>query len=267
MKDQKVHTFVILAYKQSPFLEECIQSVQRQAAFSNIIVVTSTPNQHIDSLAKKYSLPLILNANRGTIAEDWSFGFKQATTPYVTLAHQDDIYFEHYTEELLSYTGKHQDALIYFSNYLELSQGSYRKSNRTTLVKRCMLLPLYLKSSISVIFLKKMMVSFGCPIMSSSIMYNKRKLNDFNFDPNYTINLDWDAYWRLANKKGAFLFHTRPLMAHRIHPESETSCGIRDGRRQGEDATMFYRIWPNLISKILIKIYSLCYSTNRVEES
>ena len=38
------HTFVICAYKESAYLEECVKSLKEQKKESNIIMVTSTPN-------------------------------------------------------------------------------------------------------------------------------------------------------------------------------------------------------------------------------
>ncbi len=37
------HTFVICAYRESPYLEECIQSLRGQTVASEILMVTSTP--------------------------------------------------------------------------------------------------------------------------------------------------------------------------------------------------------------------------------
>ena len=51
------HTFAICAYKESPYLEECIKSLKSQTVKSNIIIVTSTPNQFISDLSEKYHLP------------------------------------------------------------------------------------------------------------------------------------------------------------------------------------------------------------------
>ena len=48
------HTFVICAYKESPYLEECVKSLIRQTIKSNIIIVTSTPNSYIEDIAGKY---------------------------------------------------------------------------------------------------------------------------------------------------------------------------------------------------------------------
>ena len=62
MSEKKVvHTFVICAYKESPFLEECIISLKRQTVPSAIIMITSTPNEYITKLAEKYQIDLFVN--------------------------------------------------------------------------------------------------------------------------------------------------------------------------------------------------------------
>ena len=77
MKDiRNLHTFVICAYKESPFLEECIQSLKNQKSRSSVKMVTSTPNEHIRNLAEKYEIPLFVNEGEGGIVQDWNFGYK-----------------------------------------------------------------------------------------------------------------------------------------------------------------------------------------------
>ena len=46
-----IHTFVILAYKESDDLEDCIKSVLKQSVKSNVVIATSTPNDFITDLA------------------------------------------------------------------------------------------------------------------------------------------------------------------------------------------------------------------------
>ena len=45
------HTFVICAYKESAYLEECVKSLKEQKKESNIIMVTSTPNNYIKNIS------------------------------------------------------------------------------------------------------------------------------------------------------------------------------------------------------------------------
>ena len=56
-----IHTFVVLAYKESRFLEECIKSVLDQSIKSEVVIATSTPNQFISEMAEKYNLQIFVN--------------------------------------------------------------------------------------------------------------------------------------------------------------------------------------------------------------
>ena len=66
----KKHTFAICAYKESPYLEECIESLKRQTIPSDIIVVTSTPSEYIQNIAEKYKLPYYINKGEKGITQD-----------------------------------------------------------------------------------------------------------------------------------------------------------------------------------------------------
>lgn len=121
MMDAK-HTFVICAYKKSPYLEECILSLKEQTVQSLIIMVTSTPNDYIRGFAERYSIPLYINKGVGGITQDWNFGYSQVETPYLTIAHQDDIYLKDYTAHLLEAFEKSKKPLIFFSDYAELRE-------------------------------------------------------------------------------------------------------------------------------------------------
>ena len=43
-KKRPKHTFLVLAYKESQYLEECIKSVTNQTVPTNVVIGTSTPN-------------------------------------------------------------------------------------------------------------------------------------------------------------------------------------------------------------------------------
>ena len=116
MKEFKNHTFVICAYKESEYLEECIQSLLEQTVKSNIIMETSTPNDYIKNMAKKYNLPLYINEGEKGIAQDWNYGVSQTKTDYATVAHQDDIYEKNYLEEIVKYLEKKKDFVIAFTD-------------------------------------------------------------------------------------------------------------------------------------------------------
>ena len=97
----KEHTFVICAYKESPYLEACILSLKKQAVKSSIIMVTSTDSPFLHTMAEKYRIPLFINDGDGGITQDWNFGLSKVNTPLATIAHQDDFYCRSYTKRVL----------------------------------------------------------------------------------------------------------------------------------------------------------------------
>jgi len=56
MNLKEIHTFVICAYGNSSYLEECMLSLVNQHNQSSIILYTSTPSLQIEELCKKYNI-------------------------------------------------------------------------------------------------------------------------------------------------------------------------------------------------------------------
>lgn len=119
----RMHTFVVCAYGNSPFLNVCLESLLAQNVGSRVLIVTSTPNEEIRSAAKAYGLEVIVNRRGQGIAQDWNFALQQAKTPLVTLAHQDDVYLPDYTKKVLAAYRKNRDAIILFTDYQELREA------------------------------------------------------------------------------------------------------------------------------------------------
>ena len=80
---QKLHIFAVCAYGESPYLDECVRSLLAQTVKSEIILVTSTPNDHIRSCANRYGLPLIINRGQGGITQDWNYAYTHSNAKYV----------------------------------------------------------------------------------------------------------------------------------------------------------------------------------------
>lgn len=261
------HTFAVLVYKESPYLEECLKSLFAQKEKSKIILCTSTYSQFIEKIAKKYKLEIFINKHSG-IANDWNFALRQAKTPFVTLAHQDDIYLPEYTQEILKLMINQKDSLIGFSDYWEKVERAnfsfIRKNSLNFFVKRMILFFNFFPFK-KLLFSQKNKVNllaFGSPIPCPSVMYNLKSIGDFSFDAQYKINMDWRAWYDLAHKKGSFIRSEKSLLTHRIHIDSATTAGIINNDRQNEDKKMFHLFWPREIVNILYKLYSLSYKNN-----
>jgi len=259
------HSFVIPVYGDSSFLDECIKSLLSQTKKSKILITTATPSKYITTIADKYKIPVVTNKQASGIASDWNFAIKSCKTKYCTLAHQDDIYLPEYTEKMLRAIKKNTENLIVFCDYAELKNDSSKFWITYLIIKRVLLSPFYFKRSWQNNFVKKTILSLGCPICCPSVIFNLDMLQDFQFNSKFTINLDWDAWLKLSKKEGGFCFVPKPLMQHRISSECETSIGLKENRRQNEDKIIFQRLWPKYIASLLGKFYEFCYcgSTER----
>lgn len=256
------HTFAICAYKESPFLEECIQSLQDQTVPTNILMATATPNDHIQNLAEKYGIPLYINTGEKGITQDWNFAYNQAQTDYITIAHQDDFYDRHYVEFLFKMTEGEKKPLIFFTDYYEVRDGQVVKSNTLLRIKRILLLPMRPRFAWRSRFVRRRVLSFGSSICCPSVTFVRNNVPNPIFLNHFRTDEDWEAWERLSKLKGSFIFCNRPLTYHRIHGGSETSAVISETGRSAEDYEMFCKFWPSWIAKLLTKGYSKSEESN-----
>ena len=250
------HTFVICAYKESPYLEACIRSLKKQTMASRIIMVTSTPNHHIREKAEKYKIPLYINRGESGITQDWNFGLSCVKTRYATIAHQDDVYDSHYLELIYKKMRKTGKPVIAFTDYYELRAASMSDKSLMLKIKKAMLLPMRLRCLADKRFAKRLILSMGNPICCPSVTFCMDRVRRPVFKNHFTSNEDWEAWTALADVKGSFVYIPKPLMAHRIHDESTTHAMIQDNLRTGEDFEMYSKFWPKPVAKLIARLYS-----------
>ncbi len=252
----KDHTFVVCAYKESPFLEECIRSLKKQTVPTRILMATSTDNGHIRAMAEKYGIPLQVNPGDGGIANDWNFAYRCAGTELVTLAHQDDRYQPEYVADMLARVNRAKRPLVYFADYYELRNGRVVEKSTMLRIKRLMLLPIRPRGLQGLRLAKRLILAFGNPVACWSVTYVRRNLPETVFESQFRSNLDWEEWEKLSRQKGAFVYSPRPTTCHRVHEGSETSQTIREGNiRAKEDYAMFLKFWPKWFAGFLMHFY------------
>ncbi|MBR2289478.1 MAG: glycosyltransferase family 2 protein [Clostridia bacterium] len=262
MKEYPNHTFAICAYKESQYLEECIGSLLSQTVKSNILIATSTPNEYIENLARKYDLPFFVNNGEKGIGQDWNFAVSCAKTKYVTVAHQDDIYKPNYLEEIVGKIEKGKEFVIAFSDYREIKNGKEIPLTGNLKIKKILLFPLRFGGRTK--FVKRRVLSLGCPICCPSVTINKEITGENPYKTELKCDLDWDTWDKMAGLKGRFLYLPKELMCHRIHEESETSNLIENNVRLEEDLLMLKRYWPDRIAGLIMKRYKDAVKTNKM---
>ena len=262
--ENKEHTFVVCAYGESPYLEKCIDSLEKQTVKSRILIATSTPNPYIEKIAAVHNLEIRINTGEKGIAGDWNFAYSCATTPLVTLAHQDDRYYVNYTEDVLAAAKKCHHPLIIFTDYNELRNGKTVTTNRLLKVKRLLLTPLKLTVFWKNRFVRRRILSIGSAICCPAVTLVKENLDSFSFKNNMKSNIDWQAWEEISRRKGEFAYTAKAGMEHRIHQESTTSELIEENGRRAEDLYMFRKFWPGWIAKMIERVYQKSEESNEV---
>lgn len=259
------HAFVIPAYGDSPFLGECVASLKAQRGPAGAIVVaTSTPSPAVERVAREAGVPLRVNPVRGGIGSDWNFALGCATAPFVTLAHQDDLFRDDYVERMRVAIAPVPDVLMAFSDFDEIDLAGPRPMHANLRVKRFLVRRAFAgRAAIDRREDKRRLLAWGNPIGCPSVVLNRARLPGFRFDETMGSNLDWEAWLRLADERGSFVHVGQVLVTRRIHPASETTSLIADRRRVDEDRAMFRRLWPAPVAESIAAVYRLGYRANR----
>ncbi|MCL2652261.1 MAG: glycosyltransferase [Propionibacteriaceae bacterium] len=256
MSGDAIHTFVVLAYKESAYLEECIKSVLNQKYPSKVLIGTSTPNDHIHGLAQKYGLDVVVNPGSKGIGYDYDFAAHCGTTELVTIAHQDDFYDYTYSDRIVAAYAASKNPLMIFPGYYAIKRGKRVYMDLNFVFKGIMLYPLNFTPLQGVRFFKRLSLRFGDPIMCPAVTYVKAKLPSPLFACDDLIcSVDWFAYEVLSREPGEFVYMKDRLMGHRIHVGSTTSKTIGANIRTEEDVYILKKFWPTAIAKLVAKLY------------
>lgn len=253
------HAFVVMAHGESPFLADCLRSLQSQTRPSAITMTTSTPSAFVRDVARDFACGLIVNPRREGIASDWNFALQATGARYVTLCHQDDVYFPLFLEKSLGRLARCGDATLCFTGYTQIANdGSPTRSlvslvthglEWATLGNRTRLAPSRLRA----------FLALGNPLPCSSVTFDRAKLGAFRFCDGFQSNLDWDAWLRLTRRGDTFVRDPLKLVGRRRNALTATSRLIADGVRRREDIQMFRRLWPTPIAEIVASLYRVGY--------
>lgn len=259
---EALHTFVVPAHGQSPHLGDCLASLRAQRVPSRILLATSTPSPWLQALADQHDVPLHVHGPNAGIGRDWNAALAAVETPWATLAHQDDVYLPDFSAASLALAQSVPDTSLVLTGYAELlPDGTQRRNSAMLAVKRVLLELGFMNApAVRATAAKQRLLRFGCPIPCPSVTLRVDTGQPL-FREDLRLNLDWDAWLRLAAGEGAFAYDRDVLMLHRIHAGSETSAGILGGARAREDLMMFERLWPKPVARLLARAYAASYAT------
>ncbi len=265
-----IHTFVVLAYKESPYLENAVLSCLKQEYPSHVVIGTSTDNEHIRKIAEKYGLEVIVNPvkNSGNIG-DFDFAWSHGQNTLVTIAHQDDQYDPAYSRRMVETYRKYPNTMIMFTDYYEIRENERVYSNKILRVKRILLTPMKLARSTTSSMIRKTAICMGNAICCPSVTFVPENIP---FDRIFRQNEffgegDWYGWYKLSNVPDrAFTYIAEPLMGHRVHEDSHTSREIKDHTRSEQEYRMLKKFWPAPIAKAIAYVYRTAQQSNTIEK-
>ncbi|MGB4614185.1 MAG: glycosyltransferase family A protein, partial [Erysipelotrichaceae bacterium] len=201
---ESIHTYVVLAYKESPYLRECIDSVLNQDYPSKVLIGTSTDNKYIRDIAKEYNLEVVVNEIKGGgNAVDFDFAWNTGRTELVTIAHQDDTYDHDFSLEVVKAYKQEPTAQIIFTDYFEIREAKKVYSNLLLNVKRILLFPLRFRFWAGSPTIKKSVISLGDSICCPAVTFCKKNIDSNSIFVNEQLNgnSDWYGWLQLAKIK------------------------------------------------------------------
>lgn len=255
------HCFAVCAYKDSPYLENCIRSLKAQTVKTGIILATSTPSEYIAALTEKYGIPYYIREGKSDIQADWNFAYDQADAEYVTIAHQDDEYDPEYAQALLTAAERYGDISLFISDYLPIKNGQVGKRDINSKIRRLLRMPLKLSVLADKKWIKKRILCLGNSICCPAVTYHKSRLGADIFTSEYKYNLDWDTFYKYACQPGRFAYIDKPLTHYRVHDGATSKEFIEDHRRVTDDISMFRKFWPGWMVRFLMVFYKNAYKT------
>lgn len=261
---KSIHTFVVLAYKESKYLEECIRSVLNQSYKSRVVIATTTDNKFIRDMASKYKLDVIVGKHT-TIGGDFDFARTCVDSKLITIAHQDDIYDKDYAAKVIKYYNKYNNSLIMFTDYFEIRNDSREYTNKNLFIKRILLFSLRLRVISGCKFIKRLVLRFGNSICCPAVTFVSDNCPKEVFTCDFKSDCDWYGWEKLSRCDGKFVYIPEKLMGHRISDSSTTTDIINKGIRTKEDLIMFSKFWPRGITKLINKIYSSSEKSNNIK--
>lgn len=259
------HCFAVCAYKDSPFLRECLDSLRAQERPSPILLCTATPSPYLAGLAEEYGAAYCVNPDAPGIGSDWNFALAQAKAAgydLATLCHQDDLYLPSYGAAAQGMAGP--DLLIYFCGYGEKRGDEVVTRSRLLRIKRLLLWRMRIRPFQSSALMKHRTLALGDPICCPSVTFHLGRLPMPLFQTDMTTSLDWQAWERISRLPGRFAYDPAVRMLHRIHGGSTTTQVLEKGGRQPEDYAMFRKFWCKPIAGMLTKWYSASEKSNQL---
>ena len=173
----------------------------------------------------------------------------------------EDVYNEHYVEELLKHIPDEKMS-IFIADYLPLKGGKVGKRDINSKLRKFLRQPMRCKKLAASKWWRRRILSLGNSICCPGVTYNKSVVGLPIFTSKMKFCIDWDTFLKCAEIKNShFAYCDTPIIYYRIHDGATSKEFIVDHRRIKEDTDMFNKFWPSFLTKIIMVFYKKAYDT------
>ncbi|BAU65526.1 putative glycosyl transferase [Stanieria sp. NIES-3757] len=223
---------IIPTYNGADYLAASLDSIvmQQESGIECIVVddgSTDTTLSILDSYQDKLPLQVVKRNRIGNWVTNTNYGLSFAQGEYVCFLHQDDIWLKDRLKTVKEAIAFHPQANLYLHSSLFIdTQG------KPLGIWRCPL-PSYPEVIKAELMMERLLIqnfiAIPAPVFRKEVALDVGGLNEELW---YTA--DWDFWLKLA-ASGDTIYHSQPLAAFRVHPNSQTirrSSSLSDFQQQ-----------------------------------
>ena len=232
---------ILPTFNGSRYIRSALDSLVASGAPQlECIVVDDGSTDDTLRIATSYSHLLTIRIATGPRAGNWvlatNLGVEMASSEFVTMLHQDDVWLPGRPAVLASLLERARDAALHLHGAVFLSSDGHQLGRWTPPLPG----PSGLMPGRS--FVERLLVqNFVC--IAAPVFRREQYLALGGMDPELWYTADWDLWLRLAST-GPVAYDARPLVGFRVHGQSQTATRSMDldGFRHQLEA-VFERHW------------------------
>lgn len=234
MKHELPITVCIPTYNGERYLAEAIRSVLLQIDKISCVIVSDDGSKDstihiVNSFNHKKIKKVFHKKNLGMVG-NWNYLIESVDTEYLTIFHQDDVYYPNYFEKVYE-SILNQGADLGYTDVETLNSKNEKYFDPKFEIKR------RISSENRLWEGQKMLrtLFYGCFINCPTVMYKTEIFNKVGFfDASYQFVQDWDFWFRVALSSCKASYIPSKLYGYRIH-ESNATTQYRSNHRKYDE--------------------------------
>jgi hypothetical protein len=170
--------------------------------------------------------------------ENWNKCIEYATTDWITILHDDDLFSVHFIEEISALIHQYPNAVSFITGY-----------EKTTTPNEILK---YRQEEVEIKHIKPNHFLFGNITAFPGVVFNKKKINGLKFDPTLYPVSDYNFWYKLSEMQ-PIIYLKKTLCMYRVSPIQDSATAYK----KVIETTYFFRKEIIKFKNPLFKFFSL----------